>query len=94
LDYVYVDARHDYAGVKEDLEAWWPKLRKGGLLAGHDFIPDGIVKEGDFGVQKAVHEFVGKHGYEIQSISSKRNDGGRMEPQRVDGGWTTWYFIK
>ncbi len=38
LDYVYIDARHDYCGVKEDLEAWWPKLRKGGVFAGHDYI--------------------------------------------------------
>ena len=30
----YLDGRHDYAGVKEDLQVWWPKLRPGGLLAG------------------------------------------------------------
>jgi hypothetical protein len=34
LDYVYVDARHDYCGCKEDMDRWWPKLRPGGLLAG------------------------------------------------------------
>ena len=37
LDFIYVDARHDYCGVMDDLVAWWPKLRKGGLFAGHDF---------------------------------------------------------
>lgn len=37
LDYVYVDARHDRKGVLVDLEAWWPKIRAGGILAGHDF---------------------------------------------------------
>lgn len=37
LDYIYVDARHDYCGVLEDIEAWWPKLRPGGIMAGHDF---------------------------------------------------------
>ena len=36
--------RHDFHGVMEDLEAWWPKLRAGGLLAGHDFVPDGVVR--------------------------------------------------
>ena len=29
LDFVYLDARHDYAGLKEDIEAWWPKLKLG-----------------------------------------------------------------
>jgi hypothetical protein len=30
--------RHDYCGVAEDLEAYWPKLRSGGIFAGHDYI--------------------------------------------------------
>jgi Methyltransferase domain len=35
LDFVYIDARHDYCGVKEDLNAYWPKLRPGGIMAGY-----------------------------------------------------------
>ncbi len=38
FDYIYIDARHDYCGVREDLEAWYPKLKVGGLMAGHDFL--------------------------------------------------------
>lgn len=94
MDFIYVDARHDYAGVKEDMLAWWPKLKRGGLFAGHDFVPDGIIKEGDFGVQKAVKELAEGWEREIQSISSKNLDTGRQEPQWFDGGWTTWYFFK
>ena len=30
--------RHDYCGVQEDLRNWWPKLRRGGILAGHDYL--------------------------------------------------------
>eukprot|EP00291_Cryptomonas_curvata_P016581 CAMPEP_0172155688 /NCGR_PEP_ID=MMETSP1050-20130122/2769_1 /TAXON_ID=233186 /ORGANISM="Cryptomonas curvata, Strain CCAP979/52" /LENGTH=189 /DNA_ID=CAMNT_0012824623 /DNA_START=176 /DNA_END=742 /DNA_ORIENTATION=+ len=94
LDYVYIDARHDYDGVKEDLEAWWPKLRDGGIFAGHDFVPDGTIKAGVFGVQGAVFDFATKVGREIQSIATKNKDGGRAEPQWVDGGWSTWYTVK
>jgi hypothetical protein len=25
--------RHDYCGVKEDIENWWPKLKPGGIMA-------------------------------------------------------------
>ena len=39
FDFVYVDARHDYLGVSDDLAAWWPKLRPGGIFAGHDCAP-------------------------------------------------------
>jgi hypothetical protein len=38
LDYVYIDGNHAYDYVKLDLEKWYPKLKKGGILAGHDYI--------------------------------------------------------
>jgi len=37
LDFIYIDARHDYCGAKEDIELYWPKLRRGGIMAGHDY---------------------------------------------------------
>lgn len=38
FDFIYVDARHDFKGVYQDLRLWWPKLRKGGIMAGHDYV--------------------------------------------------------
>jgi hypothetical protein len=37
VDLVFIDALHDYASVKEDIALWWPHVRIGGMLAGHDF---------------------------------------------------------
>ena len=37
LDFVYIDAIHTRAAVESDMRAWWPKLRPGGWLAGHDY---------------------------------------------------------
>jgi len=36
LDFIFVDASHDYISVANDLGAWIPKVKKGGLLSGHD----------------------------------------------------------
>jgi len=39
LDFVYIDANHTYQSVKEDIEDWYPKIKSGGLLLGHDYMP-------------------------------------------------------
>jgi hypothetical protein len=38
FDFIYVDARHDYQGVTQDLESWFPRLISGGIIAGHDYL--------------------------------------------------------
>jgi hypothetical protein len=64
MDFVYIDARHDYESVKEDLHAWFDKVRPGGVLAGHDYA-DGILVQGDFGVKSAVDEFFAERGIPV-----------------------------
>lgn len=64
VDFVYIDARHDYDSVLEDLRAWFPKVRAGGILAGHDYVT-GRFPQGDFGVRQAVDEFFGEHDLQV-----------------------------
>lgn len=59
VDAVYIDADHSKAGVLADLRLWVPKVRRGGVIAGHDYL-DGRRPEGDFGVKSAVLEFFGR----------------------------------
>lgn len=60
FDWIYIDANHTYEAVKNDILKWLPKVKKGGILSGHDFNPDpnNIVFE-SFGVDKAVREIFG-----------------------------------
>ncbi len=37
IEWVHLDARHDYASVKADIEAWLPKVKPGGWLSGDDY---------------------------------------------------------
>ena len=39
LEWVHLDARHDYDSVVADIAAWVPKVRKGGWLSGDDYDP-------------------------------------------------------
>lgn len=42
LDLVYIDAEHDYDNVKRDIACWYPKVRVGGILCGHDWAEIGV----------------------------------------------------
>ena len=37
LDFIFIDADHSYEGCSADIEAWRGKVRRGGIIAGHDF---------------------------------------------------------
>ena len=50
IDFIYVDARHDYCGVTEDLEHYWPILKPGGIMAGHDYNENSEVRGQDWGL--------------------------------------------
>jgi hypothetical protein len=52
IDLIFVDADHSREGCLADCHAWWPKVKPGGWLAGHDY-----VEYLGFGVIPAVDEF-------------------------------------
>lgn len=57
FDWVYIDARHDYNSVLEDLAAFLPKLKLDGLLLGHDYANHSLATSMGFGVVEAVDDF-------------------------------------
>lgn len=54
LDFIFIDASHEYEDVKKDIKAWLPKVKPGGVIAGHDYYVEGY----DYfpGVKQAVNE--------------------------------------
>lgn len=55
LDFAFIDANHAYEYVKEDILLWWPKVRVGGLISGHDYDRWSHA----WGVKRAVDEAFG-----------------------------------
>ena len=80
LDWIYIDADHEYEAVKADLEAWFPKVRNGGIISGHDYVKY-ESEESIFGVIEAVDEFCKKYGYKIEGLFDV-------------GKFASWYFTK
>jgi lipopolysaccharide biosynthesis glycosyltransferase len=66
LDFVFIDANHDFEHCSEDLRLWWPEIREGGVMAGHDFF-DAVRGGGVYGVKTAVHTFFGTQGVRVRS---------------------------
>ncbi len=59
LDFVFIDGDHTYEAVRDDIQAWLPKLKPGGLLCGHDYSNPGWPF---LGVDQAVNEFAAASG--------------------------------
>ena len=60
LDFVFIDAEHSYESVIQDIQAWLPKIKKGGILAGDDYLKvhPGVIKAVDeiFGENKRIYK--------------------------------------
>jgi hypothetical protein len=65
LDWVYVDAAHDYDSVKTDLLLSKDKVKDEGYIMGHDYINYDYINQFDYGVKEAVHEFLYSFDYEM-----------------------------
>lgn len=68
LDFVYIDANHEFSHVVADLAAWVPKVRVGGIVSGHDFFTSG----GPYHVPYAVRGFT--EAYKISPWFVLRGD--------------------
>ena len=69
LDFVFIDAQHHYEAVLTDVKTWFPKLRPGGLMSGHDWGLD--YGPPRFGVKKAVVEFARENHLDIQLTADR-----------------------
>lgn len=61
IDIAFVDANHAYEFVLRDLDFWYPKVKKGGIFSGHDYVHNGVGM--------AVREFVAKNHLELVNKS-------------------------
>ena len=63
LDFVFLDALHDESSVRRGLEVCYPRLRSGGIFAGHDYHARfEAIGDPGWGVKKAVDAFVSLQG--------------------------------
>ncbi len=60
FDWGYIDANHTRPSVELDTKTWYPKIKIGGVISGHDFDPDpSNPNSATFGVNEAVRNMFG-----------------------------------
>ena len=88
FDFLYLDATHTYFEARRDIQMWWPKLKRGGIFSGDDYVNGNVKAAGyRFGVKDAVDEFAAVYNLRVNLMwrNTKPELGGPM-PQ--------WYIYK
>ena len=67
LDFVYIDAMHEFDYMMVDIILWTPKVRKGGIVSGHDYTPSTIF----CGVIPALDAYTKTHNIDRWYITSE-----------------------
>jgi len=79
LDFVYIDGLHDFDSVIQDIIAWVPKVKRGGIVSGHDYVP--IYQ---YGVIQAVDTYTRIHNIFLWYITHET-----LTPQAH-----SWFWVK
>lgn len=76
FDIIYIDADHTYEACLRDIEDWYPKVKKRGVLTGDDYRNHKTKTGVKFGVIKAVQTFIKKNGLEDNFFEMPRQAWG------------------
>jgi hypothetical protein len=68
LDFVYIDGNHSFDFITQDIQYWYPKIRNGGIISGHDY--------GIRSVRRAVDTFAKYHWSKVSYTDQKLERGG------------------
>ena len=71
FDFIYIDTDHTYGTTAQELELARTKMKKGGIIAGHDFTIGAWTSLARYGVVEAVHEFCVKYDWELIYLTNE-----------------------
>ncbi len=97
LDFVYIDGDHTFESVKADIAAWLPLIKRGGIICGHDFVPDGWHRRGVAHIAHRMRRDAGEpaslFGVTRAVYEAFRADQISLTLLATDGGWRSWAVV-
>lgn len=87
LDFVYIDADHSYDMMMLDVIKWGRKLKKGGVLSGHDYYRDSKTSQRRSKVVQALNDYTNVHGIKFYITDENHAEAmGDIYP--------SWFWVK
>ena len=71
FDWIYIDTTHMYSTTWHELRRYAPKMKPGGIIAGHDYNQGNWVGGLRYGVIEAVHEFCVEQNWELIYLTAE-----------------------
>lgn len=78
FDFVYIDGNHDFKNCTDDIAEWSKKVRKGGIVSGHDYVRNRTSIECQ--VKDVVDAWT--YAYRIRTLKTTQEE------------FPSWYFVK
>lgn len=99
LDFIYIDANHAYDFVKEDMRLWYPKLKKGGLFCGHDYLKIDWYNDPNFLENNKDKHIFGSEGnyfgiFGVNPAVDEFCQENGYQSNVTDEWFGTWWFFK
>lgn len=89
LDFVYIDANHNYDFIMEDIIQWSRIVRQNGIVAGHDY----HYKRPHCGVVEAVKNYTSFHHLNYYYLDDDKKRQARTKRGKSQTN-NTWFYIK
>lgn len=91
LDFVYIDGNHEFRYIAEDLYEWTKRVKRGGIVSGHDFF---YTKTGtdteNWHVAYVLRAYIRAYGIDNWYLLGRKD---ASEGEKRDK-WRSWMFIK
>lgn len=87
LDFVYIDADHSYDMIMLDVIKWGRKLKKGGIMSGHDYYYDSNKQGRRAKVTQAINDYTKIHGIKFYITDE--------DHAKLSGDiYPSWFWVK
>lgn len=84
FDWIYIDTDHSYETTRDELQLYAPKMKPGGIMAGHDYNQGNWLSMYRYGVIEAVHEFCIKHNWELIYLTADPTESQSFAIRKIE----------